>query len=124
MRGKCADGHAADADGIDLPYRRDERTRTKDKTIPFPLDGELFRREVPSKKRPDAELMPARVQGRVRKHGDARELDLVERRDRRVVPPSAPHVGDAAFVLEVVELVLEVVLREDGVGRAHKRAGP
>ena len=120
---KRADGHAADADGIDLADRRDEGVAGDRELAAFNRERQLLRGKVPAQERPDAELMPARVERRVGQHRDARELEFIERRDRRIVPPAAPHEGNAALVLEVVELVLKIVFREDGVRGADERAG-
>ena len=90
---------------------------------PVTLIGSCSAGRFLPEERAHAELVPARVERRVGQHRDARELELVQGRHLRVVPPAAAHKGNAALVLEVVELVLEVVFREDGVRGADERAG-
>jgi len=90
--------------------------------VVFDSEREILCGKVSAEERPDAEFVPPRVQSWVSQHRYARKLQFIQRRDRRIIPPSAAHERNATLVHEVVELVLKIILREDGIRGADKRA--
>ena len=118
-----ADGHGPDPDRENFAHRRNKGALDHRKLVAGHLDRKLFRRKVPAQERTHAKLMPACVKRRVGQHRDAGKLEFVEGRNLRIVPAAAAHIGNAALVLEVIELVLKVVFREDRVRGADERAG-
>jgi len=112
---KCAEGHAPDHKGIDLAHRR----------YPGVLPGcaeKLLGWEYSAQQRPDFELVPPCIQGRVREHGDPDELDAVQDAPG-IISPSASPPRLSAFVDMESELVdLFAVDRADCVVGANLRA--
>ena len=111
VRGKRAEGHAADNQRVNLADRR------LPAVLLVTLDLSLGR-EHATEQGAHLELVAARVERRVGEHGDADELDLVEQ-GLAVVPAAAARAGlAAAVVLELQRGGVVLALRLDGVVRA------
>ena len=113
--GKGAEGHTADDEGVDLPYRRHPAV--------FPLGPEqVFRRKNPAQQGAQLEFVTTGIQGRVCQHGNASEFDGVQDAVR-IVAASTAATGHATLIDMITQFIdFFVPDRTDGAIRAGQLA--